>query len=202
MAVDWSCVYVIINGLGTYLTSFNFQLSSSFFFSLHYLKRQIKMPYSEENCFCQSTFCSDKHPNIVPSAITHQNNGYFVLSLLGNSGKPVTLVALSLTKFLRHVFQGQETHDFRKPGTCEAPNSWMYEVRESWFGEVIGSRTCGGPEPQAGGGANFRGRPVRESVEDSVREFHVKTFTNRRRSKVKVVVPKSPGLECELVANL
>jgi hypothetical protein len=28
------------------------------------------------------------------------------------------------------------------------------------------------------------------------------TFTNRRRSKVKVVVPKSPGLECELVADL
>jgi hypothetical protein len=45
-------------------------------------------------------------------------------------------------------------------------------------------------------------RPVRESVEDSVREFHVKTFTNRRRSKVKVVVPKSPGLECELVVDL
>jgi hypothetical protein len=28
------------------------------------------------------------------------------------------------------------------------------------------------------------------------------TFANRRRSKVKVVVPKSPGLECELVADL
>jgi hypothetical protein len=40
--------------------------------------------------------------------------------VLGNSGKPVTLETLSLTKFLRHVFQGQETHDFRKPGTCEA----------------------------------------------------------------------------------
>jgi hypothetical protein len=24
-----------------------------------------------------------------------------------------------LTKFLRHVFQEQETHDFRRPGTCE-----------------------------------------------------------------------------------
>jgi hypothetical protein len=45
-------------------------------------------------------------------------------------------------------------------------------------------------------------RPVRESVEDPVREFHVKTFTNRGKSKVKVVVPKSPGLECELVADL
>jgi hypothetical protein len=42
----------------------------------------------------------------------------------------------------------------------------------------------------------------RESVEDPVQEFHVKTFTNRGRSKVKVVVPKSPGLECELVVDL
>jgi hypothetical protein len=122
--------------------------------------------------------------------------------VLGNSGKPVTLVTSSLTKFLRHVFQGQETHDFRKPATCEAPNSRMCEVRESSFGGVIGSQTCEGPEPQAGCGANFRGRPVRESVEDPVRESRAKTFTNRRRSKVKVVVPKSPGLECELVVDL
>jgi hypothetical protein len=45
-------------------------------------------------------------------------------------------------------------------------------------------------------------RPIRETVEDPVREFHAKTFTNRERSKVKVVVPKSLGLECELVADL
>jgi hypothetical protein len=45
-------------------------------------------------------------------------------------------------------------------------------------------------------------RPIRESVEDPVREARVKTFTNQRRSKVKVVVPKSPDLECELVADL
>jgi hypothetical protein len=45
-------------------------------------------------------------------------------------------------------------------------------------------------------------RTIRESVEDPVWELHVKTFTNRGRSKVKVVVPKSPGLECELVADL
>jgi hypothetical protein len=45
-------------------------------------------------------------------------------------------------------------------------------------------------------------RPIRESVEDLVRESRVKTFTNQRRSKVKVVVPKSPGFECELVADL
>jgi hypothetical protein len=38
---------------------------------------------------------------------------------------------VKLTKFLRHVFQVQETHDFRKPVTCEASNSRMCEVRES-----------------------------------------------------------------------
>jgi hypothetical protein len=33
-------------------------------------------------------------------------------------------------------------------------------------------------------------RPIRGTVEDPVRGFHAKTFTNRDRSKVKVVVPK------------
>jgi hypothetical protein len=51
--------------------------------------------------------------------------------VLGNSGKPVTLETLSLTKLLRHVFQGQETHDFRKSGNCEASNSQKREVQES-----------------------------------------------------------------------
>jgi hypothetical protein len=50
--------------------------------------------------------------------------------VLGNSGEPVTLETLSLTKFSRHVFQEQETHDFRKSGTREASNSRMREVRE------------------------------------------------------------------------
>jgi hypothetical protein len=45
-------------------------------------------------------------------------------------------------------------------------------------------------------------RLIRESAEDPVRESRMKIFTNRRRSKVKVVVPKSPGFECELVADL
>jgi hypothetical protein len=148
--------------------------------------------------------------------------------MLGNSGKPVTLEMLSLTKFLRHVFQGQETHDFQKPGTCEASDSRMREIRGSWFGEEVESRICGSPEPRAGDGANFGRWPIRESVGDPVRESraktcmnlrrsesrsresveglvresHVKTFTNRWRSKVKVVVPKSLGFECELVADL
>jgi hypothetical protein len=52
-------------------------------------------------------------------------------SVLGNSGKPVTLEMLSLTKFSKHVFQEQETRDFRKPGTRETSNSRMREVRES-----------------------------------------------------------------------
>jgi hypothetical protein len=65
----------------------------------------------------------------------------------------------------------------------------------------VGSRTCGSLEPRAGDGANFGGRPIRESVKGLVRESHVNTFMNRQRSQVKVVVPKSPGLECELVAD-
>jgi hypothetical protein len=44
--------------------------------------------------------------------------------------------------------------------------------------------------------------PRRESVKDLVRGFRAKTFANHGRSKVKVVVPESPGLECELVADL
>jgi hypothetical protein len=59
------------------------------------------------------------------------------LTVLGNSGKPVTLETLSLTKFFRHVFQGQETHDFRRPGACEASDSRMREIRGSWFGEEV-----------------------------------------------------------------
>jgi hypothetical protein len=88
----------------------------------------------------------------------------------------------------------------------------------------MGSRTCGSPESRAVDGPNVGGRliresvkgvahedmhepaekrrPIRESIEDPVREFHANTFTNRERSKVKVAVPKSPGLECELVADL
>jgi hypothetical protein len=49
-------------------------------------------------------------------------------AMLGNSGKSVTLETLSLTKFLRYVFQEQGTHDFRKPGTCEASDSRICEV--------------------------------------------------------------------------
>jgi hypothetical protein len=43
--------------------------------------------------------------------------------MLGNSIKLVTLETLSLTKFLKHVFQEQGIRDCRDPGTCEALNS-------------------------------------------------------------------------------
>jgi hypothetical protein len=36
-----------------------------------------------------------------------------------------------LTKFLRYVFQEHGAHDFRRPGTCEASDSRMCEVRGS-----------------------------------------------------------------------
>jgi hypothetical protein len=69
-------------------------------------------------------------------------------TLLGNSGKPVTLETMSLTKFSKHVFQEQGIRDSRKPGTCEVSNSRMCWVRESWFGEEVESRTCGSPGSQ------------------------------------------------------
>jgi hypothetical protein len=103
--------------------------------------------------------------------------------VLGNSGKPVTLETLSLTKFLRHVFQGQETHDFQKPGTYEASDSRMRKTRGSWFGEEVESRTCGSPESRAGNGANFERWLIRESVGDSVQESRAGTCTNLRRSE-------------------
>jgi hypothetical protein len=90
--------------------------------------------------------------------------------VLGNSGKPVTLETLSLTKFLRHVFQGHETHDFRKPGTCEASNSRMRKIRGSWSSEEVESQTCGSPESRVGDGAYFGRWPIWESVGDPVRE--------------------------------
>jgi hypothetical protein len=119
--------------------------------------------------------------------------------MLGNSGKPVTLETLSLTKFLRHVFQEQETHDFRKPGTCEASDSRIREVRGSRFGGEVGSRTCRSPEPRAGDGANFGGRPIRESVEDSVRESRAKTCMDLRRTKADSGICRGPGsgVTCE-----
>jgi hypothetical protein len=52
-------------------------------------------------------------------------------TVLGNSGKLVTLETLSLTRFSKHVFQEQGIHDSRKPGTCGAVNSRMCKVRES-----------------------------------------------------------------------
>jgi hypothetical protein len=64
------------------------------------------------------------------------------------------------------------------------------------------SRTRGSPESRAGGGPNLEGRLIRESFGGPVRKSSMETFTNQRRSKVKVVVPKSPGFECELVVDL
>jgi hypothetical protein len=43
---------------------------------------------------------------------------------------------------------------------------------------------------------------MRESVRSLVWKSCAEKFTNRGRSKVKVVVPKSPGFNCELVAGL
>jgi hypothetical protein len=82
----------------------------------------------------------------------------------------------------------------------------MCEVREFGRREMTGSGIC----RRSGSGVTRddmhepmkKRRPIRGSVEDPVRELRMKTSTNLLRSKVKVVVQKSPGLECELVADL
>jgi hypothetical protein len=51
--------------------------------------------------------------------------------MLGNSGKPVNLETLSLTKFLRYVFQEQGIHDFRESWTCEK------NMTINWYTQVI-----------------------------------------------------------------
>jgi hypothetical protein len=88
--------------------------------------------------------------------------------------------------------------NMRKPGT----SSWRWRElrRTADSGIYRGPRTevtCEDlHEPMK------KRKPIREFIKDPVRESRVKTVTNLRRSKVKVVVPKSPGLECELVADL
>jgi hypothetical protein len=86
----------------------------------------------------------------------------------------------------------------RKPGVSSC---WWPELRRTANSEICQGLSLEVAREDMCEPAEKR-RPIRESVEDPVREFHVETFTNQGRSKVKVVVPKSPGLECELVADL
>jgi hypothetical protein len=90
---------------------------------------------------------------------------------------------------------GHEHAEAQNLELAMAPNS-----EDRRFGNLLrtqfGSRARG--HARTGGEA----RPIREFAEDSNRESRGKTFTNQWISKVKVVVPKSPGLECELVADL
>jgi hypothetical protein len=86
----------------------------------------------------------------------------------------------------------------RKPGV----SSWQWSERR----ETADSGICRGPSSGISREDMHESvkkrRPIRESVGDPVRELRLKTSTNLRGSKAKVVVPKSPGLECELVADL
>jgi hypothetical protein len=99
---------------------------------------------------------------------------------------------------------------FSGAGNSRFSEAWNLRSRE--FANVQNSgiliRRRGGvtnmrePRISTVDGPNFGELPIRESTEDLVRESRAETFTNHGRSKVKVVVPKSPGLECELVADL
>jgi hypothetical protein len=105
-------------------------------------------------------------------------------------------------KVLEICFSGTRNSRFSGIRDLRSFRSQTCEFRGSWFGEDAESRTCGSPEPRVGGGANLEGLLIRESVGNPVWKSCTEIFTNRRRSKVKVVVPKSPGFECELVAGL
>jgi hypothetical protein len=87
-------------------------------------------------------------------------------------------------------FQGQETHDFQKPGTCEDSDSRMRKIRGSWFGEEVESRTCGSPESRAGNGANFGRWLIRESARDVTRgDMH----ESLKKRKPKSGICRGPG---------
>jgi hypothetical protein len=109
---------------------------------------------------------------------------------------------VELNKVLEACFSGagnsrfSETWNLR---SLEFANVQSSGILIRWRGGVTNIRK---PGISTVDGPNIGERPIRESVEDQVREFHVRAFMNQGRSKVKVVVPKSPGLECELVADL
>jgi hypothetical protein len=116
-----------------------------------------------------------------------------ILVLVGIAGYAVAPVGeftktrhprnVGFNKVLETCFQVQGIRDFRKPGTYEASNSRICEVRGSWFGEEMESRTCGSPESWAVEGPNFGGRPIWESVKGWVRELRARTCANQRRSE-------------------
>jgi hypothetical protein len=88
--------------------------------------------------------------------------------------------------------------NMRKPGT----SSWRWHELRGTADSGICRGPSSGVTREDMHELSKKRKPIQESVEGLVRESHVKTFTNRRRSKVKVVVPKSPGLECKLVEDL
>jgi hypothetical protein len=103
--------------------------------------------------------------------------------VLGNSGKPVTLGTLSLTKFSKYVFQ--EAGNSR---LSRAWNLWSLEftnvlssgilIRQR--GEVASVRK---PGISTNDSPNFGEPPIRESDEDPVRGSGAWTSTNQRGSK-------------------
>jgi hypothetical protein len=96
----------------------------------------------------------------------------------------------------------------------DSVKKWGHEHAEARNLELLMARTSedgrfgNSSRTQFGSHARRHARTDGEAKADSgicrrpVWESHVMTFANRRRSKVKVVVPKSPGLECEPVADL
>jgi hypothetical protein len=121
-------------------------------------------------------------------------------------------------------FQGQRTHEDLESGTHEVSESRMRsgldsrtleasesrtrDGSESWTCKALKSRIREDPKPwtcEATNFGNLRNSGIwrRTSSGVTVREdFLNENIHELARSKVKVVVSKSPGLTCELVAGL
>jgi hypothetical protein len=124
--------------------------------------------------------------------------------VLGNSGKPVTLGTLSLTKFLRCVFRNREFtifgslepaklqireyvkfagHDSKKTWVANARKPGISNRRRRELRRAADSGICRGLRSRVMHGdihePEEKQRLIRESVRDPVRESRVKIFTNR-----------------------
>jgi hypothetical protein len=137
--------------------------------------------------------------------------------VLGNSGKPVTLETSSLTKFLDVFFRGKAFAIFRnlesaKPrkrehaifGNLESAKTRNRE--HATFGnlELVRPRSRKHAEVWI---SSWRGHELQETGNSRIcwksgSEVKSGEIHEPVRSKGKVVVPKSPGLRCELTAGL
>jgi hypothetical protein len=70
------------------------------------------------------------------------------------------------------------------------------------FSGILNLRSLEVVNMQKSGISNRRSHELRRTANSGICQKSSSEVANGERSKVKVVVPKSPGLECELMAGL